>query len=171
MLPGGGNFESGFLGAMVGSVGSYEVKGISSGQGDWGTAGKDAALLIVGGTVSQRAGGNFANGALSTAFQLMFNDLAHQAANKNEDNAIHKVWLRDSKSASPRHACNYFVEDVANKFHIHFLQNMTASEMVRYLGEHGYTVNMAAVVTDASSGKYFVIAGRPHKRWVKAKAM
>ena len=38
---GGGNFESGFLGAMVGSVGSYEVKGISSGQGDWGTAGKE----------------------------------------------------------------------------------------------------------------------------------
>jgi hypothetical protein len=31
---GGGNFESGFLGARVGSVGSYEVGGISSGQGD-----------------------------------------------------------------------------------------------------------------------------------------
>jgi hypothetical protein len=51
-------------------------------------------MAIVGGTVSEIGGGKFANGAMGSAFQYMFNDLMDQYANKaafgNRDTDWHK---------------------------------------------------------------------------------
>ena len=61
-------------------MGDYETGGIKFGTGSWGEAEKVALLSTVGGTASQLSGGSFTNGALSTAYQLMFNAIAHTAA-------------------------------------------------------------------------------------------
>jgi hypothetical protein len=35
-------------------------------------------MAVVGGTVSELTGGKFANGAVSAAFVMMYNDMAHE---------------------------------------------------------------------------------------------
>lgn len=42
-----------------------------------GRAGKIASSAVLGGTVSEIGGGKFANGAITGAFSMMFNDLMH----------------------------------------------------------------------------------------------
>ncbi|EQD76541.1 Rhs family protein, partial [mine drainage metagenome] len=69
----GGSFVGGFLGAFSGAV---MEPGLS-----YGSFGQDVLSVTiasaVGGTVSVIGGGSFANGALSAAFQQMFNAVAH----------------------------------------------------------------------------------------------
>lgn len=60
-------------------------------------AGKVAMLMTLGGTVSAISGGSFANGALSTAFQIMFNDVAHNIARQKA--------LLDQKLAKESSSC------------------------------------------------------------------
>ncbi|MHB1545015.1 MAG: hypothetical protein ACYCVU_10695, partial [Gammaproteobacteria bacterium] len=56
------------------------------GSGGWAEAGQVAVLSTVGGTASALSGGSFENGAVSTAFQVMFNDLAHGIAEQMREN-------------------------------------------------------------------------------------
>ena len=93
----GGSFRSGFIGGMVGAVGFYEVGGINPGMSGGVEAGKVAMLMTLGGTVSAISGGSFANGALSTAFQIMFNDVAHNIARQKA--------LLDQKLAKESSSC------------------------------------------------------------------
>ena len=93
----GESFRSGFIGGMVGAVGFYEVGGINPGMSGGVEAGKVAMLMTLGGTVSAISGGSFANGALSTAFQIMFNDVAHNIARQKA--------LLDQKLAKESSSC------------------------------------------------------------------
>ena len=74
----GGSFRSGFIGAVVGAVGYHEVSGMGLSSSGWDEAGRVAMLSAVGGTVSDLSGGSFENGAVSAAFQVMFNDMMHR---------------------------------------------------------------------------------------------
>ena len=64
-------------GAMMGllSVGSGE--GLMAWGGSLKTGAKLAVQSVIGGTLSELGGGNFANSAITAAFSFLFNDVMH----------------------------------------------------------------------------------------------
>lgn len=67
----GGNMAHGLLAGSVSVVGGQFV------GKNWSKAGKVAANAVISGTAAELGGGKFANGAITGAFSLMFNDLMH----------------------------------------------------------------------------------------------
>lgn len=59
------------MGAVSGAEGHYIDKNLNT----LGKAGKIAANAVLGGTVDELGGGKFANGAITSAFSIMFNDM------------------------------------------------------------------------------------------------
>jgi len=70
----GGNMFHGFMVGAVSGVGNYYIH---NNLQPLGKAGKITASAILGGTVSEMGGGKFANGAITGAFNIMFNDMMH----------------------------------------------------------------------------------------------
>ena len=75
----GGNVLHGSLMGLAVCGGGEAMLGVSR---RWqGARGLDAAQLgimaVVGGTIAELGGGNFANGAMTAAFAFLFNDLRH----------------------------------------------------------------------------------------------
>ena len=78
----GGNVLHGMMmGAVSGAGGHY----IDKYQSTLGKAGEIAASAVLGGTIDELGGGKFANGAITSAFSIMFNDMMHP---KNGDEDI-----------------------------------------------------------------------------------
>lgn len=70
----GGNFFHGFMvGGVTAAGGSYLNKYCDV----LGKVGKITANAVVGGTASEIGGGKFANGAITGAFSMMFNEMMH----------------------------------------------------------------------------------------------
>lgn len=72
-VQGGNMFHGMMMGAISGAGGHYIDKKLNT----LGKAGEIAASAVLGGTVDELGGGKFANGAITSAFSIMFNDLLH----------------------------------------------------------------------------------------------
>lgn len=72
-IQGGNMFHGMMVGAISGAGGHY----IDKYQNTLGKAGEIAASAVLGGTVDELGGGKFANGAITSAFSIMFNDMMH----------------------------------------------------------------------------------------------
>ena len=77
----GGNALHGLISGALNTAGNAGIYGIQ-GLGD---AGKIAASAVLGGTVAEIGGGKFANGAITAAYSMMFNDLMHKKENSYQD--------------------------------------------------------------------------------------
>lgn len=64
------------VGAIAGA-GGYAINEYASSLGNVGEA---AANAVLSGTVSEIGGGKFANGAITSAFAMMFNEMMHPQA-------------------------------------------------------------------------------------------
>ena len=110
-------------GAMMGllSVGSGE--GLMTLGGSLKTGAKIAVQSVIGGTLSELGGGNFANGAITAAFSFLFNHLKHfihthdddsapgiKIANEANRNLGSKKWSKWLKPIGPK--CSIFVQDI-----------------------------------------------------------
>jgi len=82
----GGNALHGFMMGAVSSTGGHLIDKNASAIGK---VGKIAANAVLGGTVSEIGGGKFANGAITAAYSIMFNDILHDAT-LGKDLAIDK---------------------------------------------------------------------------------
>lgn len=94
----GGKFGHGFVSAGVTEVLS-PVIGQAGGAGPKGVATRAALSAALGGTVSKITGGNFANGAATSAFQSLFNEGVHDVPKKGDDGyliGIHTNVLPDA---------------------------------------------------------------------------
>lgn len=92
----GGNMFHGFMmGAASGLGGHY----IDKYQGTLGVAGEIAASAVLGGTVSELGGGKFANGAITSAFSVMFNDMMHPQGGDDDDPWLAATGLAITASA------------------------------------------------------------------------
>ena len=86
----GGDFGSSFMAGFSGSIAGSMMSGTSQGRQMFGAAGdgsnrivhRTVAAAVVGGTVSEIAGGKFANGAQSAAMVHLF----------NHENIFQKAW-------------------------------------------------------------------------------
>ncbi len=81
----GGHFEHGLL---VGFASSAGGELISRYGGSLPYAGQIAANAALGGFVSELGGGKFANGAMTAAYTMMFNELMHPKKSKMYDKRI-----------------------------------------------------------------------------------
>jgi hypothetical protein len=109
--------------------------GFSVGKG----AGPGGAFVmaIVGGTASAIGGGKFANGAMGSAFQYMFNDLMDQYANK-------VAFNRDGDSVYP------FFEENMTRF-----ANALKEGFIRGLNQVSMISGVASIAT-ASTGQFYL---------------
>ena len=72
----GGNMFHGFLMGAVSSTGGHYIDKYAE---SLGKIGEISANAILSGTVDELGGGKFANGAITGAFAIMFNDMMHKA--------------------------------------------------------------------------------------------
>lgn len=82
----GGNIMHGF---MMGAVSSTSGHFINKYAGGLGEVGKIASNAVLSGTIDELGGGKFANGAITGAYSMMFNDLMHPQ-NMTEYRSIRK---------------------------------------------------------------------------------
>jgi len=98
-------------------------EGLMTLGGSLKTGAKIAVQSVVGGTLSELGGGNFANGAITAAFLFMFNHLKHfihthdddsapgiKIANEANRNLGSKKWSKWLKPIGPK--CSIFVQDI-----------------------------------------------------------
>ncbi len=107
----GGNMKHGFLAGAV-SVAGGEVVGQN-----WSKAGKIAANSVIAGTATELGGGKFANGAITGAFSMMFNDMMHdiQTKRKNLAESAKREWNNKSNKWATKNnqpLCNVFAQDM-----------------------------------------------------------
>ena len=110
----GGNMKHGFLAGLTSAAGG---SAISKYGGNMGKVGKITANAVLSGTVSEIGGGKFANGAITGAFSMMFNDLMHDIQEKraNLAKSAKREWFKSSnkwatKNNQPK--CSVFAQDM-----------------------------------------------------------
>ncbi len=81
----GGNIKHGFISGLASAAGGSAIGKYGSGLS---VAGKVAANAVLTGTVTELGGGKFANGAITGAYEMMFNTLLHQ----KRQNQQKKIW-------------------------------------------------------------------------------
>ncbi len=57
------------------------------------TGAKLAVQSVIGGTLSELGGGNFANSAITAAFSFMFNDVMHDNGNSEDSDSDFEVEI------------------------------------------------------------------------------
>lgn len=73
----------GFMMGVFSGAGGYAIN--NYGQ-ELGRAGKIASSAVLGGVVSEIGGGKFANGAITAAYSMMFNEMMHGGFTKKYSN-------------------------------------------------------------------------------------
>lgn len=69
----------------MGAVSSTGGHLIDSNAKSLGKVGKITANAVLSGTVSELGGGKFANGAITGAYSIMFNDMMHPQTTATDD--------------------------------------------------------------------------------------
>ena len=84
-------------GAMLGLLSAGSGEGLMALGGSLKTGMKVALQSVIGGTLSELGGGNFANGAITAAFSFLFNHMYHQRTFEDRSTVFVQVPL-DEKS-------------------------------------------------------------------------
>ena len=87
----GGHFEHGLL---VGAVSAGGAEALSAYGSNMSNASMIACEAALGGVVSELGGGKFANGAMTAAFQMMYNYYMHRGPNYKQLGAIDRVYRK-----------------------------------------------------------------------------
>ena len=139
----GGNMFHGFIMGAVSGAGGYAIN--NYGQ-ELGRAGKIASSAVLGGVVSEIGGGKFANGAITAAYSMMFNEMMHGGPTYRQLKKIYANYVSDtsgvefyqslggeiaaSATANPEYyqnSCAAKLSDAMNKagFKIPYIKNQT----------------------------------------------
>lgn len=151
----GGNIKHGFLAGAV-SVAGGEVVGQN-----WSKAGKIAANSVIAGTATELGGGKFANGAITGAFSMMFNDMMHKHFTDKQLKEIFDVYTDDAENyKSPASFYEYIggpLGEWAKKNPEQF-QNTCAARLSRALNYGGFEIPKGVAGTyKGGDGKYYFI--------------
>ena len=88
----GGNMLHGFMMGAVSSTGGHYIDKYAN---TLGKVGEISANAVLSGTIDEIGGGKFANGAITGAFSVMFNDMMHK------DQSDTKIVERDDSAEDP----------------------------------------------------------------------
>ena len=87
----GGHWEHGLMTGLVSAGGGELLSGYGSQRSD---AQMLAGTAILGGVVSEIGGGKFANGAMTAAFQMMYNHFSHQGPTFKQLRKIDAIYRK-----------------------------------------------------------------------------
>lgn len=87
----GGHWEHGLMTGLVSAGGGELLSGYGSQLSD---AQMLAGTAILGGVVSEIGGGKFANGAMTAAFQMMYNHMSHQGPTFKQLRKIDAIYRK-----------------------------------------------------------------------------
>ena len=103
----GGHFEHGLYVGMVSAGGNELISGYANHMTDVGTI---ATSAVLGGVVSEIGGGKFANGAMTSAFQMMYNHMIHDRMSKHDKLFVcSKTEYDDWENRVRKKAFNYMI--------------------------------------------------------------
>ena len=86
-------------GAMMGLLSAGSGEGMAAWGGNLKAGAKIAVQAVIGGTLSELGGGNFANGAVTAAFSFMFNHTLHRRySHKKMEEIISRIYDEYKKS-------------------------------------------------------------------------
>lgn len=88
----GGNIKHGLVSGLISSAGSQKISEFGSG---WTKFTRVTAAAIVGGTASEVGGGKFANGAMTGAFIMLYNDDEHEEKEGSFLKSLIKQFQKD----------------------------------------------------------------------------
>jgi len=155
---GKGGFLSGFASSILGGV----VNNIQTAS----TTLKVAAAAIAGGTASAIGGGKFANGAMSGAFIMLFNDLAHSYPSKLNKlslsswkygtNGRYKTWLVNGQDTGMSQYAPfeyYNGKSPADRFF-----NGVGNFIARHPDEVGLALSVSAAATSGGASLLFGVS-------------
>ena len=104
----GGHFEHGLYVGMVSAGGNELISGYANHMTDVGTI---ATSAVLGGVVSEIGGGKFANGAMTSAFQMMYNHMIHDRMSKHDKLFVcSKTECDDWENRVRKKAFNYMIQ-------------------------------------------------------------
>jgi len=90
----GDDFRHGFISSAI-STGIMHIKGVDNfmgkNTGGWAVVGRTSVAAAIGGTAAELSGGKFANGAITSAMQHLFNAETRKAALRALDKEISKI--------------------------------------------------------------------------------
>ena len=149
-VQGGDAFHGFMMGAVIGTSGSY----ISAHADKLSRIEMIAANAIIGGTVSEIGGGKFANGAITGAFSMMFNDLMHHR------------YIRYTKEKL-REIMNYY-RDAADLSAESFYQDYLGGEIGEKARQNPeqYNNTCAARLSDALNKSGIIIPNIPDQTYM-----
>ena len=153
----GGNMKHGFLAGLTSAAGG---SAISKYGGNMGKVGQITANAVIAGTVSEIGGGKFANGAITGAFSMMFNDLMHK--NKFNDAELKKMY--DAYPKRGEVSADELFENIGGPLkdwydkHPEQLANTCAIRLSVALNESGNTIPAGAGTFKGKDNKNYYIS-------------
>lgn len=105
----GGNMFHGAIMGALSTGGNTYIKGLKVSDGI-----KILASSVLGGSVSEIGGGKFANGAITSAFSMKFNDLRHPDP-KNNRQLKHDLVFPNKNYKNPREALKAAIRYMAER--------------------------------------------------------
>ncbi|QIK55608.1 hypothetical protein G7051_15130 [Dysgonomonas sp. HDW5B] len=103
----GGNIKHGLISGLISSAGSQKITEFGSG---WTKAARTTVSAIVGGTAAELGGGKFANGAMTAAFIMLYNDELHK-----DDNSTFSIEKAAKKALGMAGKVLGMVDDIYQK--------------------------------------------------------
>ncbi len=153
----GGHWEHGLMTGLV-SVGGGEL------LSGYGTRLSDAQMLagtaILGGVVSEIGGGKFANGAMTAAFQMMYNHFYHQGSTFKQLGKIDAIYR---KSLADYPTPQEFYRSVG----LPEYDNACAARLSYALNESGVKMipNIKGQTREGHEGKNYFMFARDMMKW------
>ena len=159
----GGHLEHGLLTGLVSYAGGQKIREYG---GYMSCETQVAASAALGGTVSVLGGGKFASGAMTGAFQMMYNDLLHKGPTyrqlKNID-GVYRASLAEYSEASD------FYESLGFERY----ENGCAARMSYALNKSGMLKipSTAPGVRRGKDGNYYFMRADDMHNWLSSKAV
>ncbi|MBR5351566.1 MAG: hypothetical protein IK124_10080, partial [Prevotella sp.] len=161
----GGNMLHGFMMGLVSGIGAATINKY---KGQIGRVGCIVANAVTCGTVSEIGGGKFANGAVTGAFSIMFNDFMHSIKFKNIDfkavkDELDKLYEKygsaEENSSLYRSMGGSIKSEVYDKYY-ELTGNACALKLSKALRRVGYYIEKGTKgsLTDKHGNAYFVSA-------------
>ncbi len=161
------------MGAVSGAGGHYIDKNLNT----LGKAGKIAANAVLGGTVDELGGGKFANGAITSAFSIMFNDMMHHVLSYREKiRYIYKSYcdVKDNYPSSRSFYEDYLGGEIGNfaKASPEDYQNTCAARLSDALNQNGIIIpHIKEQTFKDKKGNYVFIRAVEMKNYLAKKVL
>lgn len=164
----GGNAFHGLISGALNSLSDTYLGGLDMARGL-----KIASNAIIGGTVSEIGGGKFANGAITSAFSMMFNGLMHQGG--PTDAEIKKIQEEYQRVADKEYSVQQFYASLGGEISENAVKydypNTCAARLSQAINNSGVLKipYIKGETYRGGDGNYYFIGAEKMKNWLSRR--